>query len=214
MVQLVVDKPYTVHCRSLDRVGNGQTPSSYTLNLRDPIKCADDHYIRCTLVSCRMPSTFYQVDKFNQEFTVKFNQMDFGIYKQYSSIPVATGDQIDDKADRADYGREVTVTIKKGNYNITELMNEVRDKLNAACTAAHATKPIRTFLRGPVTTNTLFIQDKADSTDNTIVKPHIDTAPQFQWYYDKALSKIQLMRTDNGGKMALASRYQCGPAGY
>ena len=57
MVQLTLDKPYTVHCRSVDRLGATDTAGAYKLNLRDPIKCADDQYIKCTVyglskVSC------------------------------------------------------------------------------------------------------------------------------------------------------------------
>ena len=32
--------------------------------------------------------------------------------------------------------------------------------------------------------NTLRDQAKSDSTDTTITKPQIETAPQFEWYYD------------------------------
>ena len=50
--------------------------------------------------------------------------------------------------DRSSYARSVTVTISRGNYNIEELLAEVKLKLNAACTAANvATREFRTFLR-------------------------------------------------------------------
>ena len=57
MVLLTLDKPYTVHARSIDRNGTGQSPSNYKLSLRNAIKCNDDHYIRATLVSAKVPST-------------------------------------------------------------------------------------------------------------------------------------------------------------
>ena len=72
MVRLTRNKPYTLHARSLDRITG--TPSDYKLNLRDPITCADDHHIKATFVSCTMPSTFYQIDAKNNQFTVRFNQ--------------------------------------------------------------------------------------------------------------------------------------------
>ena len=63
MVLLTLDKPYTVHARSIDRNGTGQSPSNYKLSLRNAIKCNDDHYIRATLVSAKVPSTFTRLTR-------------------------------------------------------------------------------------------------------------------------------------------------------
>ena len=38
MVRLTLNKPYTLHARSIDRITG--TPSDYKLNLKDPITCA------------------------------------------------------------------------------------------------------------------------------------------------------------------------------
>ena len=53
MVRLTLNKPYTLHARSIDRITG--TPSDYKLNLKDPITCDDDHLIKATFVSCTMP---------------------------------------------------------------------------------------------------------------------------------------------------------------
>ena len=37
MVRLTLNKPYTLHARSIDRITG--TPSDYKLNLKDPITC-------------------------------------------------------------------------------------------------------------------------------------------------------------------------------
>ena len=60
MVRLTLNKPCTLHARSIDRITG--TPSDYKLNLKDPITCDDDHHIKATFVSCTMPFTFYQID--------------------------------------------------------------------------------------------------------------------------------------------------------
>ena len=41
MVRLTLNKPYTLHARSIDRITG--TPSDYKLNLKDPLTCDDDH---------------------------------------------------------------------------------------------------------------------------------------------------------------------------
>ena len=88
MVLLTLDKPYTVHARSIDRNGTGQSPSNYKLSLRNAIKCNDDHYIRASLVSAKVPSTFYQIDTKNNTFTVGFNRPTFTLAQQYASLVV------------------------------------------------------------------------------------------------------------------------------
>ena len=92
MVLLTLDKPYTVHARSIDRNGTGQSPSNYKLSLRNAIKCNDDHYIRATLVSAKVPSTFYQIDAKNNTFTVGFNRPTFTLGQQYASLVVQDPD--------------------------------------------------------------------------------------------------------------------------
>ena len=88
MVLLTLDKPYTVHARSIDRNGTGQSPSNYKLSLRNAIKCNDDHYIRATLVSAKVPSTFYQIDAKNNTFTVGFNRSTFTVLQPYLDLPL------------------------------------------------------------------------------------------------------------------------------
>ena len=92
MVLLTLDKPYTVHARSIDRNGTGQSPSNYKLSLRNAIKCNDDHYIRASLVSAKVPSTFYQIDSKNNTFTVGFNRPTFTLAQQYASLAVQDAD--------------------------------------------------------------------------------------------------------------------------
>ena len=92
MVLLTLDKPYTVHARSIDRNGTGQSPSNYKLSLRNAIKCNDNHYIRASLVSAKVPSTFYQIDSKNNTFTVGFNRPTFTLAQQYASLAVQDPD--------------------------------------------------------------------------------------------------------------------------
>ena len=163
MVRLTLNKPYTLHARSIDRITG--TPSDYKLNLKDPITCDDDHHIKATFVSCTMPSTFYQIDAKNNQFTVRFNQPTFTEFDIYKGIPLQdfAGD-VDNNGvavvNRSSYARSVTVTISRGNYNIEELLAEVTLKLNAACTAENiATREFRTFLR-------CVVNSVVDSRDN------------------------------------------------
>ena len=167
MVRLTLNKPYTLHARSIDRITG--TPSDYKLNLKDPITCDDDHHIKATFVSCTMPSTFYQIDAKNNQFTVRFNQPTFTEFDIYKGIALQdhAGD-VDNNGvavvNRSSYARSVTVTISRGNYNIEELLAEVKLKLNAACTAANvATREFRTFLRSADQNSQLHIQDVADA---------------------------------------------------
>ena len=84
-----MDKPYTVHARSIDRNGTGQSPSNYKLSLRNAIKCNDDHYIRASsLVSAKVPSTFYQIDSKNNTLKVGFNRSTFTVLQPYLDLPL------------------------------------------------------------------------------------------------------------------------------
>ena len=215
MVRLTEDKPYTLHARSIDRIIG--TPSDYKLNLRDPLTCEDDHYIKATFVSCTMPSTFYQINRKNNKFTVRFNQLGFAGFDQYASLAlqdigtdttqegVAISTLAVAQQTRYQYARSVSVTISVGNYNIEELLAEVKLKLNAACTTAHTGNlKFRTFLRHATPANALWVEDNADSASNVVhTKDYIQVAPQFDWTYSKTLNKVRLYRTDAGGKMYL-----------
>ena len=194
MVQLTLDKPYTVHCRSVDRLGANDTAGAYKLNLRDPIKCADDQYIKCTMVSARMPSTFYSIDKHNNTFTLGFNKSTFSVLAPYISlVPEAYRD------------RSVTVTIQKGNYDIEALLTEVVAKANAKCTAEHVTSKFRTYLRSADVTNALAVEDIADSKVANNNLAYREVAPQFSSFYSSTLNKIRLFRTDAGGLMVMGA---------
>lgn len=207
MVKLTLDKPYTVHARSMDRVGVGLTPSSYKLVLNDPISCDNHHYMKCTLVSAKVPSTFYTVDTRNKQLTLEFNNFtDFSYMQQYAHLGVDS--PVTGKTARADYKRTVSVTLQEGNYNIEELMAEVKVKVNAACAEEHATEAFRTFMRGEGVGNALRVEDMADAyppgtTPVLTTHSHIESAPEFHWEYSKTLNKIRLYRHDAGGRMAL-----------
>ena len=152
MVLLTLDKPYTVHARSIDRNGTGQSPSNYKLSLRNAIKCNDDHYIRATLVSAKVPSTFYQIDAKNNTFTVGFNRSTFTVLQPYLDLPLQDNAG-EGTTTRRDYERTVSVSIAKGNYDINTLMAEVKDKLNSACTTSGNITSFRTFFRSQDTTS-------------------------------------------------------------
>jgi len=201
MVNLTLDKPYTVHARSIDRYGENDTASQYKLILRDPITCPNDMYMKATLISASVPSSFYQIDDRNNKFTVGFNRPTHTLFAQYSGQVVQN--PITGKPNRADYEREVVVTITKGNYDIETLASEVQTKLNAACTAAHTTEAFRTFTRGSGT-DTTFQQDWSDAAIVNLNPPtHNTVAPQFEVAYSKLRNKLEIRRTDSGGKMVL-----------
>ena len=109
MVHLTLDRPYTVHARSIDRSGSEITPSQYKLVLRDPITCDDDKYMIATLISAKVPSTFFQIDSKNNQFTVTFNEPTHSIIAKHLDVGVV--DPIGGKSTRAEYKREITVTI-------------------------------------------------------------------------------------------------------
>ena len=201
MVKLTLDRPYTVHARSLDRTGSELTPSQYKLVLRDSITCADSMYMIATMISAKVPSTFYQIDSKNNKFTVGFNRSTFSLFAKYTDLAVV--DPIAGKTTRADYERELTITIQKGNYDIESLLAEIKKKLNTACTDAHATEPFRTFMRSNTLSSDLAKDDIADSGVADDSKPHRISAPQFHYEYNKHLNKVRLYRTDPGGRMAL-----------
>jgi len=194
MVQLTLDKPYTVHCRSVDRLGATDTAGAYKLNLRDPIKCADDQYIKCTMVSARMPSTFYSIDKHNNTFTLEFNKPTFSVLAPYINlIPTAYR------------SRSVTVTIQKGNYDIESLLTELVAKANAKCTAEHVTSKFRTYMRSADVTSPLAVEDIADSKVANDNNAYREVAPQFGSFYSSTLNKVRLFRKDAGGLMVLGA---------
>ena len=206
MVLLTLEKPYTVHARSIDRSGVGHTPSSYKLVLRDAIKCHSHHYMKATLLSATIPSTFYQIDERNTSFTVGFNRPTFTALQPYLALPLQdnTGEGT---STRNDYERTVSVSIAKGNYDIESLLAEIKTKLNDACTASANFNSFRTFFRSQDTASTLYTQDLADagkdSDDTPYTKDYVLSTPQFDWYYSKTLNKMRLFRTDSGGKMLL-----------
>ena len=194
MVQLTLDKPYTVHCRSVDRLGATDTAGAYKLNLRDPIKCADDQYIKCTMVSARMPSTFYSIDKHNNTFTLEFNKPTFSVLAPYINlIPTAYR------------SRSVTVTIQKGNYDIESLLTELVAKANAKCTAEHVTSKFRTYMRSADVTSPLAVEDIADSKVANDNNAYREVAPQFGSFYSSTLNKVRLFRKDAGGLMVMGA---------
>ena len=78
MVRLTLDKAYTVHARSTDRIGDSDTPSAYRLALTDPITCPNDTYMKCTLINAKIPSTFYQIDSRNRTLKVVLNDFRSG----------------------------------------------------------------------------------------------------------------------------------------
>ena len=88
MVHLTLDRPYTVHARSIDRSGSELTPSQYKLVLRDAITCDDDKYMVATLISAKVPSTFYQIDSRNNRLTVTFNDSTHSIISKYLDLSV------------------------------------------------------------------------------------------------------------------------------
>ena len=210
MPNLTLEKNYTVHCRSLDRSGENDTPSKFKLHLRDPIKCSRKRYMRCTMISGKFPSTFYQIGDKDRDFTVEFNLTTFPFYNQFKDFAVQN--PINAQAERSKYNRTVDVRISKGSYNIDELLAEVKEKLNTACAQAHATETFRTFIRSTQADlgTALALQDIGDA--NAGVEPasqinptvaHVDGAPTFDVEYNGRLNKCRIFRTDAGGKMML-----------
>jgi hypothetical protein len=203
----------------MDRVGVGVTPSSYKLVLNDPISCDNHHYMKCTLVSAKVPSTFYTVDSRNKKLTLEFNNFtDFSYMKQYADLGV--DDPVTGKTTRSDYKRTVSVTLQEGNYNIEELMAQVKVKVNAACAEAHLVEPFRTFMRGEGVGNALHIEDMADAypvntTPVLTTDSHIESAPEFHWTYSKTLNKIRMYRHDVGGRIHEFGQWgPCKKSGY
>ena len=208
MVRLTIDKPYTLHARSIDRISGNA--SDYKLNLRDPFTCRDDHHIKATFVSCTMPSTFYQIDSKNNQFDVRFNDASFTGFNLFAGLPLqdSTGD-LDNNGiavvNRASYARTVKVTISRGNYSIEDLMAEMKTKLNAACTLANtANREFRTFLRSANPADAVWQEDADDDASADVhTNDYVEVIPQFDWEYSRKLNKMRLYRTDKGGKMTL-----------
>jgi hypothetical protein len=210
MVNLTLEKNCTVHCRSLDRSGDNDTPSKFKLHLRDPIKCGRKQYMRATMISGKFPSTFYQIGDKDRLFTIEFNLTSLPFYNQYKGFAVTN--PINGKTTRAEYNRSIEVSISKGNYNVEELLAEIKTKLNTACADAHATETFRTFIRSDQAGlgGTLALQDIGDANSGVAtgshINPadaHVDGAPQFDVEYNSRLNKCLLRRTDVPGKMML-----------
>ena len=210
MVNLTLDKPYTVHARSIDRYGESDTSSQYKLILRDPITCPNDMYMKATLISASVPSSFYQIDERNNKFTVGFNRPTHTLFAQYSGQAVQS--PLTGKPNRADYEREVVVELIKGNYDVDTLATELQSKLNAACTAAHTVEPFRTFTRGSGTdasfkedwTDGLILGALTDAEFAALSLPtHSEAIPQFEVQHSKIRNKLVIRRTDIAGKMVL-----------
>jgi len=58
-------------------------------------------------------------------------------------------------------------------------------------------------MRSNTLSDTVAVEDIADSGVAADGKAYRDTAPQFDWEYNKHLNKMKLYRTDAGGKMVL-----------
>ena len=161
MVKIHKNRSYTVHGRSLDRPNDLDTPSNFTLTLSDSIQSASaSQYLKASLLCANIPSSFYQIDKKNRNFTVGFNRPGFRVLQPYLDIAVISPE--DGKPTRRDYEREVTVTIQKGNYSIEALLSEIKLKLNEACAVAHEAENFRTFYRGDDMTGALAAEDFDD----------------------------------------------------
>ena len=140
MVNLTLENNCTVHCRSLDRSGDNDTSSNFKLHLRDPIKCSRTQYMRATMISGQFPSSFYQIGDKDRLFTIEFNLTTLPFYNRYKGFAVSN--PINGKTTRAEYNRSIEVSISKGNYNIEELLAEIKTKLNTARADAHATETL------------------------------------------------------------------------
>ena len=220
MVRLTLDKAYTVHARSTDRVGDNDTPSDYRLAITDPISCPNDAYMKCTLINAKIPSTFYQIDSRNRTFKVVFNDFTAITPFQSTMLPFAFPDTDVDSPDsiagvqqdkRVDYKREITVNLDQGNYTIEQLLTSIKTLLNDACTASHEGQDFRTFLRDPDHTAQASVDDITDSgTTATITEGHIVSRPVFETEYNEKLNKVKIFRTDEGGRMVLGAFWiQC-----
>ena len=156
MVRLTLDKAYTVHARSTDRIGDNDTPSAYRLALTDPITCPNDTYMKCTLINAKIPSTFYQIDSRNRTLKVVLNDFTDDTPFTHTMLPFAepasnVGSPLQRNGvtllKRKDYLRVIEVSLDVGNYTIEDLLTHIEDRLNTASTAAHASEAFRTFLR-------------------------------------------------------------------
>ena len=194
MVKLSLDKAHTVFARSIDRNGtSNETPSDYKLILRDSITTADDHYAKVSLISAKIPSTFYQIDQNNRTLTLRVNSNDFSVIKNHPAVPAK------------DYARQIDVSIAVGNYNVDELLQEVKTKLNAKCTELHAITKFRTYMRSADVASAEYKADLADSgvAGNNGGLAYIEVCPVFETEYNKQLNKMRMYRTDAGGKMVM-----------
>ena len=218
MVKITLEKAYTVHARSLDRNGENDTSSRFSLTLHDPITCANDQYMKCSLISAKIPSTFYQINSNNRKFKVHFNLTDLHFYSNYASIDVINplkDEDGNDRTSRSQYQRTVEVTITKGNYSIEELLTELKTKLNSACATAHTNETFYTFMRtNPAVAKTVddteASEDLADSGIDSADDYHIIVAPHFDTSYDSKLNKVRIFRDDAGGRMMLGKfKFEC-----
>jgi hypothetical protein len=200
MVKIHKNRSYTVHGRSLDRSNDLDTPSNFTLTLSDSIQAAaTSQYLKASLLCANIPSSFYQIDKKNRNFTVGFNRPGFRVLQPYLDIAVELPE--DGKPTRRDYEREITVTIQKGNYNIEALLSEIKIKLNEACAVAHAAENFRTFYRGSDMTSAIAAEDFEDVGGIGYAHKQLVLCPVFDWTYNKQLNKMKLFRSDLAGKL-------------
>jgi hypothetical protein len=178
MVRVTKNRSYTVHARSLDRQNPDDTSSNFSLTLTDPIETASStQYLKASLLNANVPSSFYQIDTKNRVFKVGFNRPTFAVLQPY--LDVAVTEPSHGRLTRRDYEQEVTVSISKGNYDIESLLSEIKLKLNAACTAAHAALDMRTFFRTSNPFSVLAQEDYADSKSDVIGIGQVISCPQF-----------------------------------
>ena len=198
MVRLTKNRSYTVHGRSLDRSNDLDTPSNFTLTLNDAIQTMHaGQYMKASLLSCTIPSSFYQIDTQNRTIVFGFNRPTFNVLKP--DLDVAVNSPEDGKPTRRDYEREVTVSIQKGNYDIESLLVEIVRKLNAACAVAHAAENFRAFIRMG---SGFAAEDFDDCGGIGIANHQIIVCPVFAWQYNKQLNKVKIYRIDAGGLVA------------
>ena len=125
MVRVTEQRPYVLHISSEHR-SPLHSSGEYTVGF-EAIRCEEHQSLKATLLSARIPASVYYLDKeTDRTITVRMNVSSVG---------------------GTDFAREVTVLLSPGSYTLSELLTEVKEQLNAACTTAHASTNFVTSLR-------------------------------------------------------------------
>lgn len=184
MPKLTVNRPFDIYVSSAHRPQGAQI-SHYTIHT-PPLEFDNHMVLQTTLLSARIPaSALYLETLSDRTLTVRVN------------VSAADG------VGSTNYTTSVSVVIHPGSFTTASLASTLQDAVNSAFTTSHATTPIATELRPDAADRSIDALDSGSTTLQGNSDTTLSSAPQFSFATSATRNKMQVVRTDAGGKMVL-----------